>query len=260
VHLLLSPLSWAISCALLLQLGALRRHRRARLGLLAGLGLSVMLFTPLGANALVGWLEGQARRARIERCGPAAPGAAVTAVTAIVLAGGFDRSASDEHDIGALTRPSQARALQAAELHRRGLVQQFVVSGGSDQAVAESSVMAALMVQLGVPAPSIRLETGSRSTWQNATQVAAMLQPRSAAAPLLLVTSALHVPRALLAFDAAGLPTCPAPTQWIYLPPQLALGYLLPQSSALDKADDALHELVGIAALSLRLRGRRTPP
>jgi uncharacterized SAM-binding protein YcdF (DUF218 family) len=253
VHLLLSPLSWAISCALLLQLGALRRHRRARLGLLAGLGLSVMLFTPLGANALVGWLEGQARRAQIERCGPG-PGSPATALTAIVLAGGFDRSVSDDHDVGALTRASQARALHAAELQRRGLVQQFIVSGGSDQAVAESSVLAALMVQLGVPARSIQLETTSRSTWQNATEVAALLAPTPAAAPRLLVTTALHVPRALLAFDAVGLATCPAPTQWIYLPPQLALGYVLPQSSALDKAEDALHEIVGIAAYTLRAR------
>ncbi|MEY4750858.1 MAG: hypothetical protein RIQ60_3072 [Pseudomonadota bacterium] len=301
MHLLLSPLTWVIFSTLLLQSRALRRRAPLRLILLSGLGAGLLLLTPLGANALVGWLEGQARRAQLERCdglatGPDASRAAAAAaarhttsgprsdipappaaspVTAIVLSGGFDRGARGVQDIGALTRTSQARALHAATLHRLGLAQQLLVSGGSKEGVDEASVMAALLEQLGVPEPLIRLETRSRSTWENASFVAAMLTqdgrtgpgatvtPAAAAtAPgrksLLLVTSGLHMPRALLAFDAVGLQTCPAPTHWIHLPLQASPGYFLPQSSALAKAEEALHELVGLAAYSVK-RSRSAP-
>jgi uncharacterized SAM-binding protein YcdF (DUF218 family) len=290
VHLLLSPLSWIIVCVLLLQWRALRRRAPLRIGLLAVLALGVLLLTPLGANALVGWLEGQARRAQVERCdglaaGPeatnAAPGQhgvktpAAAPVTAIVLSGGFDRGARGTQDVGALSRTSQARALHAAALYRHGMAQRLLVSGGSRQKVAEASVVAALMEQLGVPGSAIRLETESRTTWENARLVAGMLaadaSPNTGAggaqgapdtartapisghnAPLLLVTAGLHMPRALLAFDAMGLHTCPAPTHWIHLPLQASPGYFIPQSSALAKAEDALHELVGLAGYALR--------
>jgi uncharacterized SAM-binding protein YcdF (DUF218 family) len=272
VHLVLSPLSWVIVLAILLQAGPVRSRRRLRNTLCVALLASLVLMTPMGANALVGLLEGRALQAQIARCDalPARANAAgSTVMTGILLAGGFDRSPHDSNDIGALTQASQARALHAAELHHRGLLQRLVISGGSDHPVAEASVIATLLVQLGVPASALEIETRSRTTWQNAQEVAALLRPAGAGPaagptgvpppPVLLLTSAIHTPRALLAFDSVGLHACPAPAQWAYVPPQWHPGYVLPQSSALDKAEDALHELVGLLNYGLRdgLQSRR---
>ena len=96
--------------------------------------------------------------------------------------------------------------------------------------------------QLGVPSGMIRREGNSQTTWENAEQLRA-LKP---ALPerIWLVSSALHLPRALIAFRAAGFQPCPYVSDRRYLPPG-GIGYYLPQSSALRKSELAIHEIAG---------------
>ena len=56
--------------------------------------------------------------------------------------------------------------------------------------------------------------------------------------------SALHAARALHAFRAAGYQPCLAVSESAWLPPG-EIGYYLPRTSALRKAEQAIHELVG---------------
>ena len=69
-----------------------------------------------------------------------------------------------------------------------------------------------------------------------------------------LVTSASHFPRARLAFESAGVPTCAVTADVRRLPTGLPWA-LIPRLSALEKTEDALHEWVGLAWY--RWRGRR---
>ena len=63
---------------------------------------------------------------------------------------------------------------------------------------------------------------------------------------LVLVTSAMHMPRSRLALGRAGFDVCPVPADSRRIAFGLP-GYLIPGSSALDKTEAALHELVGLA-------------
>jgi uncharacterized SAM-binding protein YcdF (DUF218 family) len=65
------------------------------------------------------------------------------------------------------------------------------------------------------------------------------------------VTSALHLTRALIAFRAAGFEPCPLASDSVYMAPG-GFGYYLPHTSALRKAEWAIHEIVGDAAYRVR--------
>ena len=85
------------------------------------------------------------------------------------------------------------------------------------------------------------LENTSLTTYENAVHVARILRTRTYEA-MILVTSAYHMPRALLDFRRLGLNPQPAVSDARQVP----VGWL-PRSSTLVSANVALHELIGIA-------------
>jgi len=239
MHLLFSQLTWSLLLALILALSwRLTRFWRGALFLVEC--LLIVAMTPLGANALVWTIESRV---------PTADSCTATPSPIVVLAAGFDREPTDAHDIAALEADSIRRAIAGAALWRGTPAATLVLAGGGPYAVSESAVLQELMQRLGVPAASIRSESGSHTTWENAEQLRA-LQP-ALPAQIRLVSSAVHLPRALVAFRAAGFQPCAVVSDRRYLPPG-GLGYYLPQSSALRKAEFAIHELVGEAVYRWR--------
>lgn len=233
IDFLLSPLTWLIvSFALLL---GLPRRRRLPRRLAAALAvLAVVATTPLGANALTWMVE----LAPDDAASCRAPMPAI-----VVLGGGFERDPVDERDVAALSGTGLRRLLAAAALHERQRDARLYIAGAADDdGIAESVVMATLAERLGVPAEAIATERTSMTTWENAQNLRALPQPPPAR--IALVTSALHLPRALAAFRAAGFEPCAIASDRVYVPPQDA-GYFLPRASALRKTDDAVHEIVG---------------
>jgi len=241
--LLLSPLAWSVAIALLL---ALLWRRLPRALCLLGLAIEtalVIAMTPFGANGLVRIIES---RLPAKTCQAPAPS------TIVVLAGGFSRPPDSPRDFGAANLHSLHRLFAGVALWRRMPQAQLVISGGGSYTVAESTVLAELARRLGVPAQAIRTETHSHSTWQNAHELAA-LSPRLPKR-IWLVSSALHLPRALFAFRQAGFAPCAWPSVSLYVPPNGSFGYYIPQSSSLTKVEAALHELVGGWEYAWRVR------
>lgn len=231
IDFLLSPLTWLIaSFALLL---GLRRRRLLRRFAVALAAIALIATTPLGANALVRLVELAPDDAAVCR-GP------VPAI--VVLGGGFEHDPRDAGDVAALSGPGLRRLLAGAALHERNRAARLYIAGAADERIPESVVLAGLAERLGVPADAVSTERTSMSTWENAQNLRALPQPPPAR--VALVTSALHLPRALAAFRAAGFDPCAVASDSAYVPPH-DLGYLLPRASALRKADAAVHEIVG---------------
>jgi len=111
-----------------------------------------------------------------------------------------------------ISRESLAAALYFA--NRAPLI---LLSGGAlDGNVSDTASMARSLIRLGIPAQAILQETLSQNTWENAEltdQTLRSLEKKS----ILLVTSALHMPRAVTAFQNTNIAVTPAP-----LPPQIA--------------------------------------
>lgn len=242
----LSPLGFGLLLALVLWLSRARLPRGLWWAGLALEGVCVFLATPAGANILV---AGEERRA-------AAP--AVCAVpepaTVVLLAGGVRRVPRAADDVGALNDASVQRTLDAANRMRDRSATQLVISGGvrPGDNFAGSTLMAALARRLGVPAAAIRTETGSQTTWENAQDVRALMPalPRR----IWLATSALHMPRALVAFRAAGFEPCAWPGDFRASPVR-EFADLLPHGGAAARTEAVLHELAG--ELAYRWRAAR---
>ena len=105
--------------------------------------------------------------------------------------------------------------------------------------------MQRFLLDLGVSAKAMVLETGSTNTAANAEKTAALLT-KDDVSGVLLVTSALHMPRAKRLFEKAGLTVIPAPTDFEVVPMSFDLFRVMPSVSALDGSARAMKELVGI--------------
>jgi uncharacterized SAM-binding protein YcdF (DUF218 family) len=245
VHLLLSPLTYLLLLGLILLTGWRHLSRISRVLVIAAELLLVFSMCPAGANLLVGRIE--ERVPASEACATPAPS------TIVVLSAGLQREPENEGDFTALVTDSIGRALAGIILWRHGAASTLVFAGGGPFGISESAVLQNFAEQLGVPAGMIRREDVSQTTWENAEQLRA-LKP---ALPdrIWLVSSAIHLPRALLAFRAAGFQPCPYVSDRRYLPPG-GIGYYLPQSSALRKSEMAIHEIAG--ELLYRWRVTRT--
>ncbi len=209
---------------------------------LAGLALAALLLLSLPAVA-------ERLLVSLETGLPAAtPGAAPPA--AIVLLGG-DLLADVATPLGAIPGPlSLQRVREAAALARRtGLP--VLASGGIvlRGAAPVAAVMAhSLRDDFGTPARWV--EARSATTWANAADSAAMLDPLGIRS-VEVVTSAWHMRRALIAFARTDLSVTLAPVHRDVAPPW-RLEAFLPHASAWMTSYDALHEWIGCAWYRLR--------
>lgn len=243
MDLLLSPLAWLAAAGLLAGVAGWLPHPAIlrTLALLAGLA-SLAAMTPWVANRLLG---------RIEKAAPVAACASAPEVL-VVLAGGVDLRPRDRDDFGALNGASRRRMDAAISAWRAAPNTRLLLSGGASARHAPpiSQLMAAYARWAGVPPDALRLDIESLDTWQSARAVAARLPPGTR---LGLVTSASHWPRARLAFDASGLQPCAVVADVRRLPTGLPWA-LIPRLGALEKTEDALHEIVGLAWYRWRAR------
>lgn len=149
---------------------------------------------------------------------------------AVVLSGGI-------RSTGRLNATSVARVRHAVALLHAGVAEVLVVSGGPRRRGRPSAApaMRALALRLGVVPERVLVEERSSRTAENAREVAALLGDD--AREVLLVTSALHMRRASLAFARHGLAVGAAP---VHLVPDED-----PERASL--VAQTLHEILGLA-------------
>lgn len=231
-----SPLLPLLTGMLLLAVSAFTS--RPRLGLL-GLVLVVpayVLMTPLGANVLVLMIE---HRVKTAETAPACD----HIQAAILLSGGLSRPAETPTDFGALTAETLDRifARQKSDINKSEALP-WIVAGGGPFRIPEAEVIGAFLHLLNPDDPLLQLETASATTRESAQAVRELL-PESTRR-ILLASSALHLPRATLAFAQVGFEVCPLALNRHYM---AVTGWttLFPQSSSLAKSESALHEIIG---------------
>jgi uncharacterized SAM-binding protein YcdF (DUF218 family) len=132
----------------------------------------------------------------------------------VVLGGGIHEDAPEYGDGPTVHHRTLGRVRYAAWLARQtGLP--ILASGGRGVRAkvgdpAEAELMKTILEQeFGLSA--VIAETTSRDTWENAVHSAVLLRERHLQT-LLLVSNAVHLPRAVAAFQAQGLNVIPAPT------------------------------------------------
>jgi len=184
---------------------------------------------------------------------------------AIVLLGGGTESAEYPRQTVELNS-SGDRVLYAAWLYKQGKAPHILLSGGLidwlDTGNTPAEDMAVILDMMGVPKEALWLESTSRNTYENAVNSRKFLNEKGINR-IILVTSALHMPRSVDLFKHQGFDVIPAPTDysvtqaaWQRLTdPNLAtqLLNLMPNIDNLSSVTRALKEYLGM--LVYRLRG-----
>jgi uncharacterized SAM-binding protein YcdF (DUF218 family) len=174
------------------------------------------------------------------------------APTVVVLLGGGNQKVQGLAAAVSVMFPSEAaRVLEAARVFEIVHADWIISSGGAlPDETPSSEVMRDALVQLGVPPRQILLESDSRDTHDEAVLIAPMLKSRHVRRTIL-VTSAIHMPRALGTFRAAGVDAIPAPVRepGASLP---AIRRGLPSAAGLLFSSQLAHECIGLAYYRLR--------
>lgn len=234
------PMLWLSLFALCL----LWRGRR-RSGLALGLFSCLALYlaaTPMGASWVARPLESSVLPVQDLQQLRSAGYQAI-----VVLGGGRDPQAMEFAGRDVANATLLVRLRYAAHVQRQSGLP-LLVTGGLPRGgqVAESELMAdSLRQDFGVP---VRWqESLSRTTRENAELSAPLLQAQGVQR-IVLVSHAVHLPRARANFEAAGFVVLPAPTGYTLAPGSLTRSERwLPQHESLAATRRAGHEWLGLA-------------
>ena len=243
-----------LSCLLLmLALVWLRRRPRRASGSIA-LALIILL---LSSN---GWVAAYLTRSLEWRHLPTAE---LPQAQAIVVLGGGILPADAPRPWVEMTDAGD-RVLYGARLYLAGKAPLLILSGGRidwrDGGPSESADMAEIAKLMGVSADAIVQDPTSLNTYQNAVNVKKILQERGLN-QIILVTSALHMPRSLLIFQKQGIEAIPAAADFhvseqnldeIVSTPQARALNLLPEASKLNQVSKVMKEYIGLGVYRLR--------
>jgi uncharacterized SAM-binding protein YcdF (DUF218 family) len=254
---LLPVLVYPTGLIFLLILAALLLRERARLR-------NVVLLAALAVLLLAGNRYVALRLVRSLEWRYFPPAAGVTAEAIVVLGGGTEIIAAPRPIVE--VNGAGDRVTYAAELFRREAAPLIVASGGrvdlfDDGFSTPAEEMGRLLEFLGVPGEVILLEDRSQNTYENALYSAELLKARGLKR-ILLVTSAMHMPRAVPLFIAQGLEVIPAPAdyslsqaqweaRWQGGPAAVFLGFF-PAAGNLNLTTNVIKEYLGMLVYGLQ--------
>ncbi|MHC1740483.1 MAG: YdcF family protein [Anaerolineaceae bacterium] len=110
------------------------------------------------------------------------------------------------------------RLVHGAVLYRQGIAPYVLLSGGDIDFLTLSTTspaadMRSVMEMLGVPADAMWLQGKSQNTYEDALYSCALIKEKGAKT-VILVTSALHMPRSVAVFKKQGCEVIPSPTDF----------------------------------------------
>jgi uncharacterized SAM-binding protein YcdF (DUF218 family) len=251
--LLVYPLG--LACILLI-IGLAFKYRH---GLQRGLMIFVVILLWLSSNRWVSYAL-----ARTLEWKHLPPEGTPQAEVMVVLGGGTESDAAPRP----MTEVNSAgdRVLYAAKLYKDGAAPSIILSGGNlgfskNLAATPAQEMQDLFELIGVPEEVVWLQTESQNTYEDALYSSRILR-ENGFEEIILVTSAMHMPRAKALFEEQGISVIPAPVDFtvteqgwenIFKPTwQEALIYLLPNESALGLTTNAIKEYLGMFIYGLR--------
>lgn len=135
----------------------------------------------------------------------------------VILGGAINQFITSGRGQPALNSSAE-RLTEGVSLARRYPNARFIFSGGSgkvfNQTLKEAGAALQFLKAMGLDPRRIELEDQSRNTHENALLARKMAEPRPGQT-WLLVTSAIHMPRAVGAFRATGWAVTPYPVDYL---------------------------------------------
>lgn len=239
--LVLPPLSLVV-----LGLLGWRLSKRFRLAGQIIVGLAVLLLlilsTSAGSRLLVAPLE--------NRSLPVANPALVDAQAIVILGGGRSFAAPEDGDRDQPGTQTLVRLRHGARIYRLTHLPVLVSGGAPDRGGESEAAVMARALREDFQIPVRWTEDTSENTAQNAAHAAKQLR-EAGIQRVLLVTDAIHMPRAMQIFSTTGLSVIAAPTDFLSRK-TLSAEDFIPNPRFLRHSHYALHEWIGMLWYKLR--------
>ena len=184
---------------------------------------------------------------------------------AIVLLGGATKPPSYPRSMPDISEKGD-RIIYSAKLYKYGKAPLIIAAGGriswrrGGGGQSEAEDMQQLLEFIGVPAEAIIQEPNSLNTHENAVNVKKILKKKGIK-KILLVTSAIHMPRSLLIFKKQEIDAIAAPTDFLISRKNLngltsstqsIVLNLIPNAHHLEKTTRSLKEYIGMFVYRLK--------
>lgn len=239
--ILLSPLNWII--LLLISAYFFRKSVRKKFFILA-----IIIFIVFSNGWLLNWYAEKWQPA------PVVLGADSVYSCGIVL-GGF--ASSDANENGYFN-PTADRFIQVVKLYKLGNIKHILINGGNGKRTQknfrEGAWVKGELIAVGIPDSVIFIEDRSNNTFDNAQYAKQILDSVNLKPPYILITSALHMPRASFLFKSAGISVVSFPCNYLAGRGTVNLSGLFPQFSTLTGWEGYLKEATGLTWYKLKYK------
>lgn len=233
VPMILLLLFWAVLLLL--------RRKTRWLGIIVVFSVTTLLFiasySPL-SNQLISTLENQTPSYQVQD----------RPVDYIAVLGSWHQSVANQPVTSELSPTAIVRLAEGIRIYHLNPGSQLIFTGFRGvikDHVSYPEKLRQLAIALGVPKQDIIVLNGPRDTLEEAEIIADNFSTGS----LVLVTTALHMPRALLLFHQVGLDPIPAPTEHLSKP--VKSWWVFPAARTLAHTEYWAHEQLGLLWIKL---------
>ena len=175
-----------------------------------------------------------------------------------ILLGGMIQYTSDTSQIN--FNANGDRLFQTIDLYQAGMIDKIMISSGSGliqlPTLKEASLIKKYMVDIGIPADDILVETISRNTYENAVETRKVLEATygsNLSEEFLLITSASHMRRSRACFRKQGIDVVPYSTtkRGVAGPFVFESEMILPNARSFEHWKTIFHESLGLIMYKL---------
>lgn len=150
-----------------------------------------------------------------------------------------------------LGESSLARLVEGIRIHHQLKHSTIITSGHiKTSEISNAKVQADAAISLGIDSAGMRMQETPINTWEEALSYKQTFGHKT---KMILVTSAAHMPRAMMLFKKAGLNPIAAPTDFLVKKGiKRSFYYWIPSTGNIEKMESAIHEYVGMIWYKLR--------
>jgi len=211
---------------------------------LTGVIILVILSMPIVSDKLIAYLESDYELIKPSK---------VESADAVVVLSGMVKTIQTKNGLDYEWGEAADRIFAGIDLFKSNKAPVLILTGGKlpwSIGVPEGEYLRDVAIDLGVPKKDILITENVENTDQEAKAIKKILlldNPK-----VILVTSAFHMPRAQLVFEAAGINVIPFPVDFIIGAEKLTFMSFIPSAGSFASTSFFVREMIGRTYYSLK--------
>lgn len=142
------------------------------------------------------------------------------------------------------------RFIATANLYHKGIIHKIIVSGGTGKLnqsePAEAFFLKTQLIDNGIKESDILIESESRNTFENALFSKHLIESSNIPSPFILITSAIHMPRAEKVFKKVGINVITYPCDYKVVETNVSIfDFIIPNLNVMNEWSFFIKEIIG---------------